>query len=172
MLKVNNHTKYSLVAAIAALAAMGELYRLKNLLDEGLDKGLTIDELNSAFSYMVSFIGQPRALNGLNVLKQICLQKLPNSSELVEQQIEQTSTASVNATNSRLSQQDLLAIKLGALAVDDNFTGQLQAHLTLCLDSHFEVTQINTVINSLAIKADINVAMRANVSFAKLLAHA
>ena len=42
MLKVNNHTKYPFVAAIAALAAMGELYRLKNLLNEALDKGHTL----------------------------------------------------------------------------------------------------------------------------------
>jgi len=172
MLKVNNHTKYSLVAAIAALAAMGELYRLKSLLNEGLDQGLTIDELNSAFSYMVRFIGLLRALNSLNVLKQICLQRQPKSTVLVEQEIEQTSTASVNAANNRLSQQCLLAIKLGTLAVDGNFEPLLQTHLAACLDSQFEVAHINTVINSLAIKADINVAMRANVSFAKLLAHA
>ncbi|WP_283710172.1 carboxymuconolactone decarboxylase family protein [Pseudoalteromonas prydzensis] len=172
MLKVNNHIKYSLVAAIAALAAMGELYRLKSLLNEGLDQGLTIDELNSAFSYMVRFIGQPRALNGLNVLKQICLQKLPNSSELIEQQIKQIDTLYLNANNSQLAQQNLLAIKLGALAVDDNFTSQLHEHLALCLDSHFAVTQINSMINILAIKADIDVAMRANKVFAKLLAHA
>ncbi|MEH6396984.1 carboxymuconolactone decarboxylase family protein [Pseudoalteromonas sp.] len=172
MLKVNNHTKYSLVAAIAALAAMGELYRLRSVLIEGLDKGLTIDELNSTFSYMVSYIGQPRVLNSLNVLKQICLQKLPNSCKLVEQQIKQTKITHLNTVNNNLSPQCLLVIKLGALAVDDNFTSQLQEHLAVCLDSQFEVAHINTVINSLAIKADIDVAMRANVSFAKLLAHA
>ena len=91
MRKVNDHTKYSLIAAIAALAGLGELYRLKNLLNEGLDKGLTIDELNSAFSYMVSYIGQPRALNSLNVLKQIYLKRQTNNTALVELEIKKAS---------------------------------------------------------------------------------
>lgn len=172
MLKVNNHTKYPFFAAIAALAAMGELYRLKNLLNEALDKGHTIDELNSAFSYMVTYIGAPRALNSLNVLKQICLQRQPNRTALVEQEIEHLSTTKINSAQSRLSHHCYLAIKLGALAVDDNFQALLQAHLVTCLDSQFEAAHINAVINSLTIKADINVAMRANLSFAKLLERA
>ena len=172
MLKVNDHTKYSLVAAIAALAAMGELYRLKDLLNEGLDKGLTIDELNSGFSYMVNYIGQPRVLNSLNVLKQIYLQRQPNNTALVELEIKEASTPSENEANNVLSLPCLLAIKLGALSVDDNFTSQLQEHLAVCLNSQFEVDHINTVINSLAIKADINVAMRAKLSFSNLLGQA
>lgn len=53
--------------------------------------------------------------------------------------------------------------------MDDSFACQLEEHLITCLNTRLEIDDLRSIINSLATKADIDVAMRANASFAKLL---
>ena len=53
---------------IAAFTAKGDLERLKAAIDQGLDAGLTINEIKEAQIHLYAYAGFPRALNGLGTL--------------------------------------------------------------------------------------------------------
>lgn len=53
------------IVAIAAFTAGGDLERLKPALGQGLESGLTINEVNEILVQMYAYAGFPRSLNGL-----------------------------------------------------------------------------------------------------------
>jgi len=53
------------IVAIAAFTASGDIDRLKPALGEGLDVGLTINEVKEVLVQMYAYAGFPRSLNGL-----------------------------------------------------------------------------------------------------------
>lgn len=53
------------IVAIAAFTASGELEKLKPALDQGLDAGLTINEIKEILAQMYAYTGFPRSLNAL-----------------------------------------------------------------------------------------------------------
>jgi len=56
------------IATIAALTATGDLNRLKTALNEGLDVGLTINEIKEILIQMYAYAGFPRSLNGIDAV--------------------------------------------------------------------------------------------------------
>ncbi|UYZ83745.1 carboxymuconolactone decarboxylase family protein [Entomomonas sp. E2T0] len=65
----NNYSltvKQQKLALIAALTATGDLPQLKVALAEGLDAGLTINEIKEVLVQMYAYAGFPRSLNGIN----------------------------------------------------------------------------------------------------------
>jgi len=54
------------IIPIAAFTASGELDNLKNALDQGLDSGLTVNEIKEILIHIYAYAGFPRALNGIN----------------------------------------------------------------------------------------------------------
>lgn len=54
------------IVTIAAFTAKGDLQRLKTALNEGLDAGLTINEIKEVLVQMYAYAGFPRSLNGIN----------------------------------------------------------------------------------------------------------
>jgi len=62
--------KQSLVA-IAALEAKGDLTSLKSAINEGLDNGLTVNQVKEALSQLYAYTGFPRSLNALGVLQAV-----------------------------------------------------------------------------------------------------
>lgn len=59
------------MAAIACLEAKGDLARLSNAIDNGLNDGLTVSEIKEALSQLYAYTGFPRSLNGLSTLQQV-----------------------------------------------------------------------------------------------------
>ncbi|WP_235896696.1 carboxymuconolactone decarboxylase family protein [Oceanidesulfovibrio marinus] len=57
--------KQQSIVTIAAFTASGELDRLKPALVEGLDAGLTINEIKEVLVQMYAYAGFPRSLNGI-----------------------------------------------------------------------------------------------------------
>jgi len=53
------------IVPIAALAASGEVERLKPALAEGLDSGLTMNEIKEVLVHLYAYAGFPRSLNAL-----------------------------------------------------------------------------------------------------------
>ena len=53
------------IVTIAAFTAKGELPKLKTALNEGLDAGLTINEIKEILVQMYAYAGFPRSLNGI-----------------------------------------------------------------------------------------------------------
>jgi 4-carboxymuconolactone decarboxylase len=54
------------IVTIAAFTAKGDLPQLKNALNEGLDAGLTVNEIKEILVQMYAYAGFPRSLNGIN----------------------------------------------------------------------------------------------------------
>jgi len=57
------------IVPIAAFNATGDLDGLKPALEEGLDSGLTINDIKEVLSHQYAYVGFPRSLNGLSVFK-------------------------------------------------------------------------------------------------------
>src|SRR3954463_3395865 len=56
------------IVPIAAFAAGGNLAELKVALNEGLDAGLTVNEIKEVLVQLYAYAGFPRSLNGLSTL--------------------------------------------------------------------------------------------------------
>jgi len=60
------NTEQEKIVTIGAFTANGDLRRLKTALNEGLDAGLTINEIKEILVQMYAYAGFPRSLNGIN----------------------------------------------------------------------------------------------------------
>lgn len=59
------NTRQQAIIPIAALAASGDMARLTTALHEGLDAGLTVNEIKEVLVQLYAYCGFPRSLNGL-----------------------------------------------------------------------------------------------------------
>lgn len=59
--------KMQKIALIAAFTANGDIDRLKSVLVEGLEAGLTVNQVKEVLIHTSAYAGFPRALNGINV---------------------------------------------------------------------------------------------------------
>jgi 4-carboxymuconolactone decarboxylase len=60
------NAKQEKIVTIAAFTANGDLQKLETALNEGLDVGLTINEIKEILVQMYAYAGFPRSLNGIN----------------------------------------------------------------------------------------------------------
>src|SRR5208283_5042435 len=60
------NTKQQNIVTIAAFTARGDLEKLKTALNEGLDAGLTVNEIKEILVQMYAYAGFPRSLNGID----------------------------------------------------------------------------------------------------------
>jgi 4-carboxymuconolactone decarboxylase len=58
--------KQEKIVTIAAFTAKGDMERLKTAMNEGLDAGLTINEIKEILVHLYAYTGFPRSLNGIN----------------------------------------------------------------------------------------------------------
>ena len=63
--------KQQAIVPIAALTAKGDLDALKTAIGEGLDAGLSINEIKEVQIHLYAYAGVPRALNGLATLMSV-----------------------------------------------------------------------------------------------------
>ncbi|WP_412725129.1 (R)-mandelonitrile lyase [Alteromonas sp. D210916BOD_24] len=59
------------IIPIAAFTASGNVVGLERALNEGLDKGLTVNEVKEIFIHSYAYAGFPRALNGINTFIEV-----------------------------------------------------------------------------------------------------
>src|SRR5512139_2120513 len=59
------------IIPIAAFTANGDMKKLKTALSEGLDAGLTINEIKEILVQMYAYCGFPRSLNGINTFMDV-----------------------------------------------------------------------------------------------------
>ena len=58
--------KQKSIVTISAFTAQGDLTRLKTAINTGLDRGLTVNEIQEVLIQMYAYCGFPRSLNGLS----------------------------------------------------------------------------------------------------------
>ncbi|MEW6530527.1 MAG: carboxymuconolactone decarboxylase family protein [Thermodesulfobacteriota bacterium] len=59
------NAKQATIVTIAAFTANGDLQKLKTALNDGLDAGLTVNEIKEILVQMYAYAGFPRSLNGI-----------------------------------------------------------------------------------------------------------
>ncbi len=59
-------TKQQSIIPIAAFTAIGDLAKLRTALHDGLDAGLTVNEIKEILVHLYAYTGFPRSLNGIN----------------------------------------------------------------------------------------------------------
>lgn len=69
-----NQTEKAIIP-IAAFAASGDIENLKMRLNNGLDLGLTVNEIKSVLVQMYAYCGFPRSLNALNTLMTVVAER-------------------------------------------------------------------------------------------------
>lgn len=67
----NLNTKEESLVKISALTAVGNIEDLKIQLNQGLDEGLTINEIKEALVQLYAYCGFPRSLNAINSFKTV-----------------------------------------------------------------------------------------------------
>jgi 4-carboxymuconolactone decarboxylase len=65
------NAKQEKIVTIAAFTAKGDLDKLKTALSEGLDAGLTVNEIKEVLVQMYAYTGFPRSLNGLGTFMSV-----------------------------------------------------------------------------------------------------
>jgi len=60
------NAKQKSIVPIAAFTASGDMEKLKTALNEGLDAGLTVNEIKEVLVQMYAYAGFPRSLNGID----------------------------------------------------------------------------------------------------------
>jgi 4-carboxymuconolactone decarboxylase len=71
---VNNkglNAKQEQIVTIAAFTAKGDLDKLKTALNEGLDAGLTVNEIKEILVQLYAYAGFPRSLNGIGTFMNV-----------------------------------------------------------------------------------------------------
>ena len=63
--------KQQSIIPIAAYTAKGELQQLKSALSEGLDAGLTINEIKEVIVHLYAYCGFPRSIRGLQTFMEV-----------------------------------------------------------------------------------------------------
>jgi alkylhydroperoxidase/carboxymuconolactone decarboxylase family protein YurZ len=61
-------TKQQRIVAISAFTANGDLTKLRKALNDGLDSGLTVNEVREVLVHLYAYAGFPRSLQGINTL--------------------------------------------------------------------------------------------------------
>jgi 4-carboxymuconolactone decarboxylase len=59
-------TKQQSIIPIAAFTAIGDLAKLRTALHDGLDAGLSVNEIKEILVHLYAYTGFPRSLNGIN----------------------------------------------------------------------------------------------------------
>jgi len=70
----NNQTlnaKQESIVTISAFTAKGDLEQLRKALNEGLDAGLTVNEIKDVIVQLYAYCGFPRSLNGINTFMSV-----------------------------------------------------------------------------------------------------
>ena len=65
------NAKQEKIVTIAAFTANGDLQKLKTALNEGLDAGLTVNEIKEVLVQMYAYCGFPRSLNGISTFMSV-----------------------------------------------------------------------------------------------------
>ncbi len=65
------NAKQEKIVTIAAFTAKGDLDKLKAALNEGLDAGLTVNEIKEVLVQMYAYTGFPRSLNGIGTFMSV-----------------------------------------------------------------------------------------------------
>lgn len=71
----NLSSKEQAIAAVAALTATGDLEKLPQAFNQGLDAAMSVNEMKEIVLQLYAYVGFPRCLNAASVLEQVLQQR-------------------------------------------------------------------------------------------------
>jgi 4-carboxymuconolactone decarboxylase len=74
-------TKQQSIIPISAFTAIGDLAKLRTALHDGLDAGLTVNEIKEILVHLYAYTGFPRSLNGINTFMAVIDERRAQSIE-------------------------------------------------------------------------------------------
>ncbi len=143
--------KQSAIVPIAANTAKGDLEKLKTALNQGLDRGLTINEIREILNHQYAYVGFPRALNGMLTLNKVLEERKASGKKDVEGKTP-TNKGDINyyeygtETLSVLGQRD----SSGLLQNFDGADYALKAHLFGYLFSRDNLNYVNRELTTVS----------------------
>ena len=72
------------MSAIACLEAKADYMALEQAIQNGLDAGLTVNQIKEAFSHLYAYTGFPRSLNALGTLQKVLEQRNTEGKTIIE----------------------------------------------------------------------------------------
>ena len=69
------NAKQQSIIPIAAFTAIGDLAKLRTALHDGLDAGLTVNEIKEILVHLYAYTGFPRSLNGINTFMAVITER-------------------------------------------------------------------------------------------------
>ncbi len=139
------------IVPIAANTAKGDLEKLKTALNQGLDRGLTINEIREILNHQYAYVGFPRALNGMLTLNKVLEERKASGKKDVEGKTP-TNKGDINyyeygtETLSVLGQRD----SSGLLQNFDGADYALKAHLFGYLFSRDNLNYVNRELTTVS----------------------
>ena len=79
-----NTEQAACMSAIACLEAKADYMALEQAINNGLDAGLTVNQIKEAFSHLYAYTGFPRSLNALGTLQKVLEQRNAEGKTTVE----------------------------------------------------------------------------------------
>ena len=79
-----NTEQVACMSAIACLEAKADYMALEQAIHDGLDAGLTVNQIKEAFSHLYAYTGFPRSLNALGTLQKVLEQRKTEGKTTVE----------------------------------------------------------------------------------------
>ncbi|HBZ34276.1 MAG TPA: carboxymuconolactone decarboxylase [Bacteroidales bacterium] len=79
-----NHRQAEAMTAISAHEAIGDTDRLSLAINNGLEAGLTVNQIKEALSQLYAYTGFPRSLNALGVLQSVIDERRTNGMSVTE----------------------------------------------------------------------------------------
>jgi len=110
--KVNfNHAlnaKQQQIVAISVYTAQGDVPNLRNALNDGLDTGLTVNEIKEVLIHLYAYTGFPRSLNGLSTFQSVLEQR--KQKGIVDELGNEASPLPANKTSEELGSEVLVQL--------------------------------------------------------------
>ena len=76
--------RQQVLATISCLEAKGEIKNLEKVINEGLDNGVSVNEIKEALSQLYAYTGFPRSLNALGTLQKVVARRKAEGKSCVE----------------------------------------------------------------------------------------
>lgn len=164
---------------IAAFTATGDLEKLKPALINGLEKGLTVNEIKEALVHQYAYVGFPRSLNGLLTFKSLLAQREQQGIRDIQGATPRTLASDTNyyqLGNETLAYLNKLPLEQSSLPLVDNFSPTidhaLKAHLFGYLFSRDNLGFLErelVVVSTLSALGNVEAQLRSHLRITKNL---
>ena len=158
--------KQQSIIAISSFTANGNLEKLKGALNEGLDAGLTVNEIKEVLVQLYAYAGFPRSLNGINTFMAVMDER--KAKGISDMEGREASPMPSNWNRDEYGAQ--VRAKLSGRDTIPGLGGQLQFHMNAAMNTGLNEAQMKDFISVLTDRVGEDEAQAANTVLARVFA--